>query len=527
MDSKQSLPRLPAADWNGKLAVVGVDGAAGRSLSIECAALLGRGYACVDMPTDVHGAHAAIGAARGAVTSQYGRPPKLVVVFALARSAAVALRLAHEWPDDVDGMVLGATEFRSAYDPDLLAYGRRGGRLMLVHGEDDRVTPLQRVTQYFERFERLAGGPVPAAAFMRLFVYAGMDHALRGPNAGRVDYCTHLERWIEPTSHRAPDQPLLQRRRETDDDAPLFAAAALDEKDVAFTRPAYPYPLRAMYKGYGDVNRWQSWYALALYKRHLGPVTPDELPKLVAQDPAHREALGVDPSASPVVVFGATGRLGIEVVRALRVHGATVRAAVRDESKARSMLPAEAQITVADVRDAAAVRRAVHSARTLIFAASASGGGVGDNTPETVEYAGVLNTIAAAKAEGLTHFVLVSSLCATQNEHVHNLFKNILIWKYRSEVALRASGVPYTVVRPGGLRPGAGMPPFEPGSRGIRFAQGDRIAFGVEIHRVDVAQVLINAVGNVRAIGKTFEVFNDDSLPPGSWVGSFGAIEHD
>jgi uncharacterized protein YbjT (DUF2867 family) len=191
------------------------------------------------------------------------------------------------------------------------------------------------------------------------------------------------------------------------------------------------------------------------------------------------------------------------------------------------MLPATTEVVVADVRDADQVRRAVHGARTLVFAASATAGGEGTNTPETVEYAGGLNAIAAAKAEGLAHFVLVSSLCTTQKEHVHNLWGGILEWKRRSELALRASGVPYTIIRPGGLRPAPGMPAFEPGTRGIRFAQGDRVAFGEEIHRADCAQVLAALVGSAAAIGKTFELWNDDSVPPGAWVGTFDAISRD
>ena len=525
MHSSPRLPRLPTSDWNGKLAVVGVDGSAGRSLEIESAALLARGYACMPMAQDVGSIQSDVAHGRDALVSHYGHAPRLVVVFALARSAYVALRLAHEWPTAIDGMVCAATEFKRSYNPDLLDFGRRGGRLLLIHGEDDRTTPPQRVVQFFESYEQLAGGPVAAAAFVRFFLYPGMDHSLRGPGAGRVDFCTHLERWLEWTPRRPPDQPLLQRRTAGDEAASVFAAPTLEPGEVAFTRPAYPYPLRAMYKGYGDERRWQSWYALALYKRHLGPVTADELPKLIPQDPARRRALVVDPSASPVVVFGATGRLGLELVKALRANNVTTRAAVRDESKARSSLPSDVDIAVADVRDPDAVRRAIHGARTIIFAASASAGGEGSNTPENVEYAGVLNAIAAAKAEDIQHFVLVSSLCATQTEHVHNLWNNILVWKYRSEEALLASGVPCTVVRPGGLRPAPGMPAFEAGTRGVRFAQGDRIAFGVEIHRVDVAQVLIATVGNAAAVGKTFEVFNDDSLPPGAWVASFDQLE--
>jgi uncharacterized protein YbjT (DUF2867 family) len=525
-ESTVSLHR-PDGEWNGKLAMVGVDGAPGRALETEIAALLARGYACVGAGEDVATTHALIGSSRDALATRYDRPVQNVIAFALGRSAGTALDVAQHWPADFDGIVCGATQLLNDDDPDLLAFGRRGGRLIMFHGQDDTVAPAARVTRFLESYERLAGGPVLGAAYVRLFLWPGVDNWLRGPGSGRVDYCELIERWLEWTPRRPPDAPVLQRPKRPDDDASVFAPQKLADAEVEFTRPAYPFPLRAVYKGHGDPSQWRSWYALALYRRTLTPVTPDELPKLLPQDPGRREPLVITPDVGPVVVTGATGRLGLEVVRALRSMNVSVRAAVRDEARARKVLPPGVEVVVADVRDADAVRRAFRGARTLIFTASATAGGDGTNTPETVEYQGVQNCIAAAKAERLAHFVLVSSMCATQDEHMHNLWGEILRWKYRSEAALRSSGVPYTVLRPAGLRPAPGVPPFEPGTRGIRFAQGDRIAFGEEIHRADCALVLAALLGNPDAMGKTLEAWNDDSVPPGAWVGTFAAIARD
>ena len=129
--------------------------------------------------------------------------------------------------------------------------------------------------------------------------------------------------------------------------------------------------------------------------------------------------------------------------------------------------------------------------------------------------------IAAARRLNLAQVLLVSSAACTQREHIHNLWGDILLWKERSEQLLRGSGVPYTVLRPTGLRAYPG------GQRGIRFVQGDRIAFGEEICRADVASLCVGLLSDPAGLGRTFEAYNDDSIPPGSWVGTFCQLAGD
>mmetsp|Transcript_26186 Transcript_26186/g.83691 ORF Transcript_26186/g.83691 Transcript_26186/m.83691 type:complete len:633 (+) Transcript_26186:205-2103(+) len=74
-----------------------------------------------------------------------------------------------------------------------------------------------------------------------------------------------------------------------------------------------------------------------------------------------------------------------------------------------------------------------------------------------------------------------------------------LNWKYKGETAVRASGLPYTVVRATGLTTeGEGEDVL------IEAGQGDLITG--TLSRADVARVLAAAVGSAEAAGKTFEV---------------------
>jgi uncharacterized protein YbjT (DUF2867 family) len=52
--------------------------------------------------------------------------------------------------------------------------------------------------------------------------------------------------------------------------------------------------------------------------------------------------------AERILVTGATGRIGREVIRALHAHGATVRAATRDPETARRLFPADVEVAELD-----------------------------------------------------------------------------------------------------------------------------------------------------------------------------------
>ena len=220
-----------------------------------------------------------------------------------------------------------------------------------------------------------------------------------------------------------------------------------------------------------------------------------------------------------VLVAGATGGTGREAVRELQARGYRVRAFVRDEAEARETLGDEIEFAVGDVRDRASIDAALDGVSAIV---SAIGAGRGDpaNGPEFVDYGGVKNLAEAAVAADLRQVVLVSSMGVTHEDHVLNrMFNNVLIWKFKGEEALRDSGVPYTIVRPGGLidKPG--------GEKAVVFAQGDD-ATGA-IPRADVAKVCVAALDSADALNKTFEINSGKSAPTASFAESFAALAAD
>ena len=156
----------------------------------------------------------------------------------------------------------------------------------------------------------------------------------------------------------------------------------------------------------------------------------------------------------------------------------------------------------------------------LISAIGAGPGGDAGNGTEFVDYGGVKNLSDAACACELDDFVLISSMGVTHEDYYLNkAFDNVLKWKLKSEEVLRTSGVPYTIVRPGGLTDEAG------GQYEILFKQGDKD--GGLITRADVARVCVAALEVPAARNKTFEVINGSTPPVKDWQTRFAGLMPD
>lgn len=224
-----------------------------------------------------------------------------------------------------------------------------------------------------------------------------------------------------------------------------------------------------------------------------------------------------------VVVYGATGRTGRLVLQELqRRSDLAVRAVARDPARVGDLKPL-AQWVEGDVTAPATLAATLRGARYVICTIGATDRS-GPNSPEFVDYGGVRSLVDAAREAGVAQFVLVSSMGVESGGGVVGWVLNLLSgdaleWKLKGENHLRQSGVPYTIVRPGGLTDKPG------GATGIRFQQGDQ-GMG-SITRADVAAVVVAAVGEPSALGRTFEIRADDQLPAGAWRQQFPSLQAD
>lgn len=225
-----------------------------------------------------------------------------------------------------------------------------------------------------------------------------------------------------------------------------------------------------------------------------------------------------------VLVAGATGRTGRLVLDELRRDPRyAIRPLARDVAAARRDVGGDYAWVEGDVTKPATLARAMAGVSLVVIAIGATERS-GPNSPEFVDYGGVRHLTDAARAAGVRQVVLESSMGVGSGGGLLGMLLNLisgdaLEWKAKGEAYLRSSSVPYTIVRPGGLTD-------EPGGRtGLVLQQGDQGSG--RISRADVAAVLIAALDNPDALGKTFEVISDDAARPEAWRRGFSALRRD
>ncbi|OVA17841.1 hypothetical protein BVC80_1835g233 [Macleaya cordata] len=112
--------------------------------------------------------------------------------------------------------------------------------------------------------------------------------------------------------------------------------------------------------------------------------------------------------------------------------------------------------------------------------------------PEQVDWIGQKNQIDAGKAAGVKHIVLVGSAGGSDPNHPLNSLGNgnILVWKRKAEQYLVDSGVPYTIIRAGGLIDNPG------GMRELLVGKNDEFlpTENGYVPRADVAEVCVQAL---------------------------------
>ncbi|MDJ0928907.1 MAG: SDR family oxidoreductase [Gammaproteobacteria bacterium] len=212
-----------------------------------------------------------------------------------------------------------------------------------------------------------------------------------------------------------------------------------------------------------------------------------------------------------VLVAGASGRTGIQVLRYLRDQGYAIRALTTNRERAIERHGDSWDWVEADVRDP---ERLAEVTKDVDYVISAIGARTweGPSSPEFIDFGGVQNLADAAVTVEAKHFVLVSSAAAGPHRTRSNMAQmgNVRYWKTRGEDHLKLSGLSYTIIGPGGLV-------NEPsGGEGLRVLsrrdyEGGAITVG------DVAMLVVDALSNPDSKNKTFAAIRDDALPPDAW----------
>ena len=199
-----------------------------------------------------------------------------------------------------------------------------------------------------------------------------------------------------------------------------------------------------------------------------------------------------------VILFGATSGGGLELARLLRAQSRPVVAVVRETSDTKLLKDMGVETQTADAFEAGQVDAALHETAQDAIIVSFLGGGFKEGRP--VDGIGNINAINAATRAGAERFILMTSVgCGDSYDAAPDMSKQLWteLWKIKNEGEdhLMASGLSWTIIRPGGL-----LPP-EPTGNGILVE--DPLVFGM-INRKDLGDVAYRAVNSTAVIGKTF-----------------------
>ncbi len=233
-------------------------------------------------------------------------------------------------------------------------------------------------------------------------------------------------------------------------------------------------------------------------------------------------SMSTEPDGKVLLVIGATGGTGEQVVTQALRQGYRVRALVRNEPRARDLLGDKVRLFVGDVRDPSSMAAAFRGADYVISALGSNSRRDPENKPELIDYGGTKAIAELAKSAGVQQLVVVSSMGVTDPDHsLNRLLDNIMVWKLRGEDAVRASGIRYTIVRPSGLSADPG------GVHGVRATQNDPKGVFAQIPRADVAAACLAALGRRAAYNTTFEIMGDPDASSVNWDTLFAGLRAD
>lgn len=199
-----------------------------------------------------------------------------------------------------------------------------------------------------------------------------------------------------------------------------------------------------------------------------------------------------------VLVIGANGQVGHQLVEKLKDKGHQPVAMVRKEEQVEKFKEKGIDTVLGDLQKD--FSHAFEGVDSVVFAAG-SGGDTGADMTVLIDQEGAIESVDNAEKAGVKHFVMLSSMGADAPKEAEQM-QHYLYAKHRADEHLKASGLDFTILRPGMLT-------NDSGTGKVRlFEGGTEIA---EIPRGDVANVLAHIVDTNKPEGKTYYLHEGDT----------------
>jgi len=194
-----------------------------------------------------------------------------------------------------------------------------------------------------------------------------------------------------------------------------------------------------------------------------------------------------------VLILGGTRGLGLETVKLLDSRNKRITVMVRTTSDLTELNKTRAQQVVGDALNRSEIDAALESDHFHAVIASLPGTGSKGSQLD-------INAIDAATSAGISRYILISSVGVGDSENalpwiVRMILRTALRNKDIAERHLTASGMNYTIIRPGNLTN------EKPSGKG--YLTEDR-SIGSAISRSEAARLIIEALGSSAAKNKTY-----------------------
>ncbi len=209
-----------------------------------------------------------------------------------------------------------------------------------------------------------------------------------------------------------------------------------------------------------------------------------------------------------ILVTGATGTTGKEVVKQLSTKGIALRALVRDPDRGHKILGPGVQIARGDLGDRASLDAAVDECDSVFLLSSAD--------PRQVELQG--NVIEAAVRGGARRVVKLGALGASADSPI-----SLARAHFQTEQQLAGSGLQYTNLRPTMFMQNMFMSAATIQSEGKIYApmQNGKVSF---VDARDIASVAVAALTEERHDGETYDITGGQALSHADLAGVFSEV---
>ena len=208
-----------------------------------------------------------------------------------------------------------------------------------------------------------------------------------------------------------------------------------------------------------------------------------------------------------ITIIGATGQLGLPVVKELNKKGVQIKAVVRDIDKARTLFPEGVEIVYGDVADKNSLRDALMGTGTIYLSLNTTTWD--EEAPFHTEREGIINVIDVSKKSGVNHIIQIAGIDLSNPEFATKgmIYKTNLIRKPAIDY-MKKSGINYTYLHSSFFLDS--FPMFIQGNEFVIIGNHQFPMYYT--NTIDLAESIYNTIGNSDTYKQSFTIQGKEGM---------------